>query len=295
MSPTAPPSGLGRLHGVHTALVTPFRKGEVDFDAFESLLERQLRAGVAGVVVAGTTGETPTLEDSEWEALVETTVRVCAGRIPVTAGTGSNATTHTVRRTERALKLGADAALVVLPYYNKPNLEGHQAHIAATAKVGLPLVLYHVPGRTGQRIAPEALAGLCAIPGVAALKEATGDVAYANHLLDRVSVPVLSGDDFTFLALGALGATGVISVLSNVAPRATVACWEDLSKGDLARARGLFFELLPLTDYLFATTSPLPCKALLAAAGFCANEARLPLLAISAPVPERLLALVERE
>jgi 4-hydroxy-tetrahydrodipicolinate synthase len=287
--------GFGRMAGVHTALVTPFWNGDVDLPAFERLLDRQLRAGVAGVVVAGTTGETPTLEENEWESLVATTVRICAGRVPVTAGTGTNATRSTVRRTEKAKMLGATAALVVLPYYNKPNLEGHKAHVEAAAAAGLPLVLYHVPGRTGQRVAPEALAELCAIPGVAALKEATGDLAYANHVLDRVSIPVLSGDDFTFLPLGALGACGVISVLSNIAPRSTVACWDALVRGDLPNARRRFFALLPVIDYLFAVTSPLPCKAMLAAAGLCQNEARLPLSPIHTPVPEPLLALLERD
>jgi 4-hydroxy-tetrahydrodipicolinate synthase len=286
---------MPQMQGVHTALVTPFLDGQLDLPAFKALCRRQVAAGVQGVVVAGTTGESPTLDASEWEALIEATLEVCAGRVLVTAGTGTNDTRSTIRRTTRAKELGVDAALVVQPYYNKPNGEGHRAHYEATAAVGLPVVAYHIPGRTGQRLAPDLLLAIASIPGVVALKEASGDLALANPLLAAARVPLLSGDDPTFLPFCALGGSGVISVLSNVAPRATVAIWQALGRGDLQAAREQHFRLLPLMDWLFHTTNPLPCKAVLAAGGFCANEARLPLVPVRGPVPPSVLALLERD
>lgn len=283
------------LTGVHTAIVTPFSQGELDLPAFRVLCQRQVAAGVQGIVVAGTTGESPTLDESEWETLITATLEECAGRLCVTAGTGTNSTRSTIRRTRRARELGVDACLVVQPYYNKPSPEGHRAHFEAAVAVGLPVVVYHIPGRTGQRLNPEFVAELAAIPGVAAIKEATGDVGWSNHLLDRVRIPVLSGDDHTFMPLCALGGSGVISVLSNIAPRATEAIWQAVKAGDLETARREHFRLLPLTDWLFHTTNPVPCKAVLAAGGLCQNELRLPLVPVTTSVPERVLALLEVE
>lgn len=294
------PAPTPHFGGVFTALATPFRvpagpgaEPEPDYEAFTALCERQIAASVAGLVPCGTTGETPTLAIEEWRELIRIARSCAGGERPVVAGCGTNHTAGTVARVREAKKLGADAALVVLPYYNKPTPRGLRSHVEACAAVGLPLVVYHVPGRTGQRVAPSVLADLCAVPGVVAVKEATGDIGYANDLLARVDLPVLSGDDATFFPLCALGGAGVISVVSNVAPRATVALHDAVARGDLAGAQARHFRLLPLMRWLFHTTSPLPCKALLAARGLARNQARLPLVALEDPIPPHILDLTE--
>jgi len=278
------------MRGVHTALITPFSNGEVDLDAYERLARRQLDAGVAGLVPCGTTGETPVLTPAEWADCISTAVKVAGDRAMVTAGVGTNATRSTLENCHAARELGADAGLLVLPYYNKPNPDGHVAHIAAAATAGLPLVVYHVPGRTGQRLPAAQLATLANLPGVIAVKEATGDVGYGGVLLARTKTPILSGDDFTFFPLMALGGTGVISVISNVLPAKTVALADAAARGDLDTARRLHFELLPVVTYLFHTSNPVPCKAIMAALGLCKNELRLPLAPINQPDHEDLLA-----
>jgi 4-hydroxy-tetrahydrodipicolinate synthase len=293
-----------RLEGVYTALVTPFHGERLDLDAFAALVSRQLVAGVDGLVPCGTTGETPTLRVEEQDELVAAAVDLAADAaelrgspVPVIAGAGSNCTADAVAAVERVARLGADAALVVFPYYNKPNRAGHLAHVRACAAVGLPLVLYHVPGRTGQRLGVDLLAELCALPGVVAIKEATGDVAFGIDLLERLDaqargggaeVSLLSGDDFTFAPLGAMGAQGVVSVLSNLAPSMTVQ-WDRAARaGDVAALRALMARLQPVVRYLFADSNPVPCKAALAQLGLCRNELRLP-LAPGAPAPDALL------
>ncbi len=274
-----------KLEGVLTALVTPFLDGAVDRETYRNLARRQVEAGVAGLVPCGTTGETPTLTEEEWADLVGIAVEAAGGRVPVVAGCGTNSTARTVATIGRARALGADAALVVFPYYNKPNPQGLRAHVEACARVGLPLVLYHVPGRTGQRLGLDQLAELANIPGVVALKEATGDVALGQHLLDRTDRSILSGDDFTFAALVAMGAHGVISVLSNVAPRMTVRWYEAARDGDVATLRELRARLLPVVRFLFQGPNPVPVKAAMASLGLCANEVRLPLAPAAGPEP----------
>lgn len=276
--------------GIHTALVTPFDEhGDVDLDAFERLANRQIDAGIAGLVPCGTTGETPTLSQAEWLACVQAAVRVAGRSVPVTAGVGTNDTRETVARVEAAAKAGADAGLLVFPYYNKPNPPGLLAHVRAALAPGLPLVLYHVPGRTGHRLPHEQVASLADLPGVIGVKEATGDIRYGADLISRTETPILSGDDFTFLGLLAVGGTGCISVVSNVAPASTVAVQAAFDRGDHATAAARFHELLPLITWLFADTSPVPCKALMAAMGLCRADLRLPLAATGAPVPAHLL------
>jgi 4-hydroxy-tetrahydrodipicolinate synthase len=280
-----------QLSGVYTALVTPFREGSVDLEAWRALVDRQLEAGVAGLVPCGTTGETPTLSQEEWSALVSIAVERSDARVPVIAGCGTNSTATTVDGVARARALGADAALVVFPYYNKPNPAGLRAHVEAAARVGLPLVLYHVPGRTGQRIGTELLAELCNIPGVVGLKEATGDLVLGEQLLQRTDRALLSGDDFTFAPFMVMGGAGVISVLSNVAPRMTVAWAAAAASGDLSTFRALQKRLMPLVHYLFAEVNPVPCKAAMAMMGLCENELRLPLAPGRAPAAELLQGL----
>lgn len=270
------------LHGVHTALVTPFTDGAIDIDTYRALCARQVDAGVAGLVPCGTTGETPTLDGDECAELISTAISVADGRVPVTAGCGTNSTAATVANIVRAKALGADAALVVFPYYNKPNPAGLRAHVEACCRVGLPIVLYHVPGRTGQRIDAGTLVDVCHIPGVVALKEATGDVELGQRLVN-LGVRVLSGDDFTFPALMSVGGSGVISVISNLAPQMTVALAAAAASGDRETLIEINQRLQPVVDFLFSDSNPVPCKAAMAEMGLCSNELRLPLAPGLAP------------
>jgi 4-hydroxy-tetrahydrodipicolinate synthase len=278
------------VQGIHTALVTPFTAdGALDLPAYERLCARQIDAGIHGLVACGTTGESPTLTDPEWTAVIEATRRIAAGRVPVTAGIGTNSTRTSVEKAVAAKELGADAGLLVFPYYNKPNPAGLRAHVRAVADVGLQLVLYHVPGRTGQTLPVALLAELAAFPGVVAVKEATGDLRYGGDLIARVTTPILSGDDFTFLPLLALGGTGCISVLSNVAPTQTVAIYERFRAGDVEEAALRMPKLWDRCGFLFSDTNPVPCKAALAELGLCGADPRLPLAPWSGPSPRAIL------
>lgn len=278
------------LKGVFTALVTPFDQDVLQLDTYRDLCERQLRNGISGLVPCGTTGETPTLSKEEWESCIRCAVEVAQkegtlqGRnFPVIAGCGTNATHSTVENIEQAKAFGADAALVVFPYYNKPNPDGLIAHVEAACSADLPIVLYHVPGRTGQRLSSKMLDQLCRVDGVVAIKEATGDVGLGQELLNALSdtdVDILSGDDFTYAALTAMGFSGVISVLSNPAPRLSVDWYDAADQGNVSTLRELRKTLLPLTAELFEDTNPLPCKALMSEMGLLKNEARLPLVAV---------------
>ncbi|MCB9673695.1 MAG: 4-hydroxy-tetrahydrodipicolinate synthase [Alphaproteobacteria bacterium] len=280
------------MHGIHTAVVTPFRSdGELDPSGLEHLIETQLAGGVHGIVICGTTGETPTLTQEEWETTVRAAVEIVHGRVPVTAGIGTNNTRTSVENARRARELGADAGLLVFPYYNKPNPSGHRAHVRAVGEAGLPLVLYHVPGRTGQRLSASLVAELAGFPGVIAVKEATGDLVFGGDVITATDTPILSGDDFTFLPLLSMGGAGCISVVSNVAPKTTVAVYDAFTKGDVSAARRLMHDLWPLVHYLFSDTNPVPCKAVLAAKGICGDTVRLPLAASDTTVSEDLVVL----
>lgn len=274
--------------GVHTALVTPWDGENLDTHAWRSLLVRQAEAGVDGVVVAGTTGESPTLSQDERAVMLTTALETVGSRLRVTMGVGTNVTRSSVANVVAAQGLGAHAGMLVLPYYNKPSPAGLRAHVAATAEPGLPLIVYHVPGRTGQRLSPELLGELCSIPGVVACKEATGDITFGQDLMRRCPAPILSGDDFTWLPLLSVGGAGVISVLSNVAPALTVQVWEAWQRRDTHLAAVLHARLYPVVQYLFSESSPGPCKALLAAMDLCRPDTRLPLVA-SPPPPADLV------
>lgn len=279
------------MHGVHTALVTPFdARGDVNLPAFERLCARQIDAGIHGLVPCGTTGESPVIATDEWSALVGTAIAVSAGRVPVTAGVGTNNTRTTVANCERAANKGVDYGLLVLPYYNRPNPNGLRAHLAEALKPGLRLVVYHVPGRTGQRLSPELLAELASQPGVAAVKEATGDLRYGADVIALTRTEVLSGDDFTFLPLMAMGGKGVISVVSNVDPAGTVAVYDHFAAGRLEEAKRAMYRIWKLTTFLFSDSSPAPCKAALAELSLCRPEPRLPLGPYLGPSCAQLLA-----
>lgn len=275
-----------RAEGVWTALATPFRDGRVDHRALGALVERQVAAGVAGLCPCGTTGESPTLEEDEHRAVVETVVAAAAERVPVVAGTGTNDTRHAVALTRQARAAGAVGALAVSPYYNRPTQEGLYRHFRAMADDGgLPLMLYHIPARTGGAIEVETVARLWRAGGVFALKEAQGHVDRVTRLREACAVPILAGDDALTLPFLSLGAVGVVSVTSNVVPDEVVALVRDALAGRRAEALARHERLAPLVRALFLETNPIPVKAALRRLGvFPSDELRLPLVPATAPV-----------
>lgn len=266
--------------GVLTALVTPFKDGAFDGDAFSALVERQLAAGVDGVVPVGTTGESATLSHSEHALVVERCIEIVAGRARVIAGCGGNDTARVVEMVRHAKTVGADGALVVTPYYNRPSQEGLYRHFAAVNEaVELPVLLYNVPSRTSVDLSNETVARLSGLPNVVGIKDATGDLARAS--LMRLMVPedfaLISGDDGSFLGYMAHGGVGVISVTSNVAPEGMVALHRTAESGDMKGALYWQDRLMRLHKGLFLDASPAPTKYALSKLGLCAEEVRLPL------------------
>lgn len=282
------------LSGCGTALVTPFKSsGCIDWDAFERLVERQIAAGIHFLVPLGTTGETPTLTDAEKVELLGRTVALARGRVPVVAGVGSNSTAHTLHTIDLLKDLGAQAFLVVVPYYNKPTQEGMFRHFTALADHSpLPLVLYNVPGRTGSNITAATTLRLAAHPNIVAMKEASGNYAQINELIGKApeDFTVLSGNDDETLSLMATGARGIISVASNVAPAQVSALAQALLDNQLPTARTLHHRLSPLFRHCFVESNPLPVKAALHALGLIDNVLRLPLC----PATEQTCALMEQ-
>src|SRR3954468_9269156 len=270
--------------GTFTALVTPFKNGEVDVEALEGLVEFKIRQGVNGLVPCGTTGESPALSEEEDRIVVETVVRVTNGRVPVVAGTGSNSTGMAIKYTKMAERVGADGSLQVAPYYNKPTQEGLFRHFAAIAEsTSLPLILYNIPGRTSVTISAETMGRLAEIPNIVGVKDSTlsmNMISDVKHLCGE-EFDILSGDDPMTLPLMALGGTGVISVASNVAPGAVSDMVAALLSGDFERGRELHYHLLPLFRALFVETNPIPVKAAASLLGLCSDELRLPLVPMS--------------
>lgn len=272
------------LHGSIPALVTPFRNGMVDEKAFAALVERQIAAGAHGLVPVGTTGESATLSFEEHERVIEVCIEAAARRAPVVAGAGGNATDEALRLMRHAKAAGADAVLVVTPYYNRPSQEGLYHHYKALAEgVDIPIVLYNVPGRTGVDMSPETVARIAALPNVVGLKDATGDMArVARHReLCGPDFVLLSGDDGSALGFNAHGGTGAISVTANVAPHDFAALQNACASGDYGRAQALNDRLAGLHKALFADASPAPTKYALSKLGLCTEEVRLPLVACS--------------
>jgi 4-hydroxy-tetrahydrodipicolinate synthase len=261
--------------------------GEVDYDGFRRLLTFQLAEGIDGIVPLGTTGESPTLEEAEEEKLIRIAVEEAGGRVPVIVGTGSNATNYAVKYTKRAKDLGADAALVVTPYYNKPNDEGLFRHFETVAREGgLPVVVYNIASRTGRNIPPALLEKLAAIPGIIGVKESSGDIGQMGDIIRGIAAPgkaagrpftVLSGDDAFTLPLLALGGDGVISVIANLVPARVAALVKACLGGNFEEGRRIHYELLPLIKAAFVETNPIPIKAALTWAGLPGGPARLPL------------------
>jgi 4-hydroxy-tetrahydrodipicolinate synthase len=283
------------LEGCYTALVTPFRNGEVDYPALRTLIEFQIASGIDGVVPVGTTGESPTLDFDEHRKVIEFTVETVRRRCRVIAGSGANSTAEAISLTRHAASVGADATLQVTPYYNKPTAEGLYRHFAAVAdQCGLPMVLYNVPGRTGREIPVNTIARLAAHPVVVAVKEAGGSVERVSAILDECDLAVLSGDDVLTLPMMAVGAVGVISVASNVIPREVGALVHAALDNRWADARQLQRQLYPFFRDLFVETNPIPVKAALAALGRIAEEYRLPLCEMSAANRQVLLTSMRR-
>ena len=282
------------FHGSIVALVTPFREDALDERAFQRLIAWHLEEGTQGFVPVGTTGESPTLSHPEHERVIELCVEAVGGRAPVIAGTGSNSTEEAISLTRHAKRAGADAALVVTPYYNKPTQEGLFQHYRAVAAVGLPVVLYNVPGRTGCDLLPETVARLCELPQVVALKEATGTVQRTQQVLARVGdrLTLLSGEDALNYPLYCVGARGCISVVSNVAPWLVSGCYDAVCAGEHDKARALHYRSLPLADALFLESNPIPTKAALAMLGRMSPELRLPLCPMTDSNQKKLRAVL---
>ncbi|HZI83481.1 MAG TPA: 4-hydroxy-tetrahydrodipicolinate synthase [Casimicrobiaceae bacterium] len=284
------------LKGSLVAIVTPMQDGgALDLPAFTRLIDRHVASGTAAIVAVGTTGESPTVNVEEHCLVIRTAVEHAAGRIPVIAGTGGNATTEAVELTAYAKKVGASACLSVVPYYNKPTQEGLYRHFRTIAeKVDLPLLLYNVPSRTVADLANDTVLRLAQVPGIVGIKDATSDIARGSELLRALSAAgktgfaVYSGDDINGLALMLMGGHGVISVTANVAPQLMSEMCAAALSGDLARARALNDRLLPLHRRLFLEANPIPVKWALAEMGLIKGELRLPLSSLAAQHHEAL-------
>ncbi len=264
--------------GTYTAIVTPFNQdGSIDFGCLRSLIAWQIASGVDGLVPVGTTGESPTLEWDEHLKVIEAAVEAVAGRVKVIAGTGANSTAEALLLTRSVLQMGVDGTLQVTPYYNKPNQEGLFRHFSAVADLGLPVVLYNVPGRSSREIAIETVARLAAHPTVVAIKEAGGSVERVSAIADACDLAILAGDDGLAVPMISVGAVGLISVASNVAPREVCDMVRAACDGDFRAARAAHRRLYPLFRDLFIDTNPIPVKAALALLGRCPECYRLPL------------------
>lgn len=277
--------------GAYTALVTPFTKdGRLDVPRLRDLVEFQIAEGIDGLVPVGTTGESPTLDYGEHVQVIEETVAAARGRVPVIAGTGSNSTQEAIELTRRAADAGVTATLQVTPYYNKPTQTGLIAHFSAIADVGLPVMLYNVPGRTVCEISVPTVEQLARHPNIVAIKEAGGSVERVVRIREACSIEVLSGDDALTLPMMEAGAIGVVSVASNVIPRAVRDLVHAANERRWAEARALHERWMPLFKDLFIETNPQPVKAALALMGRIEESLRLPLVPISPGTRERLTA-----
>ena len=281
----------GRMFaGCTVALATPFRDGEVDYVALRASVDWQVAEGTPVLSPVGTTGECPTLSHDEHERVIAVVVEQAAGRAKVLAGTGSNSTAEAVRLTKSAAEAGADGALVVSPYYNRPSQEGLYAHFAKIAEcTDLPQVLYNVPARTGRNVDPDTIERLSKIAPVVALKEASGSLDQVSDVLSRTNLTLLSGDDSLTLPMLAVGAEGVVSVVANIVPRDVRGLVDAFARGDLAGARSAHAKLFPLCrDLLGLAPNPVPIKAALAMLGRGNGELRLPLCPLDAKGREAL-------
>ncbi|MCG3179408.1 MAG: 4-hydroxy-tetrahydrodipicolinate synthase [Phycisphaerae bacterium] len=283
------------FRGTCTALVTPFdAAGNVDEAALRALVKRQIDLGIDGLVPVGTTGESPTLTHAEHDRVIEVVVEAAAGRVPVIAGAGSNSTAEALRLTRHAQEVGAAACLQVNPYYNKPSQEGLYRHFMAIADVGLPVVLYNIPGRTGVTLEPATIARLARHEKIVAVKEATGNLDFASQIVAETDLAVLSGDDSLTLPMAAVGGVGVISVISNLLPGRVKAMTAAFLGGDWEAARRLHLELFALFKAMFIETNPVPVKTAMELAGFCSAAVRLPLAPLADANRAKLEAMLRQ-
>lgn len=278
--------------GAFTALVTPFRNGKVDEERYREFIEWQITEGINGLVPCGTTGESATLTHQEHEEVIRICIDQAKKRVPVIAGAGSNNTAEAIRLTKFAKEAGADAALHITPYYNKPTQQGLFEHFKAIgAAVDLPIIAYNVPGRTSVNISPATTARMYKeIPNVVGIKEATGNMTHVSDIIELCDdgFSVLSGDDFTLLPLLMLGGTGVISVVSNILPKKMAELCAAFRAGDLKKARALHYEMMPISRACFVETNPAPVKTALAKMGRMGGEMRLPMVPLQ-PENEKVL------
>ena len=293
-----------KLQGAFTALVTPMKDtGEPDYEGFGRLIEFQIEHGIDGLVPLGTTGETPTLEDEEEEKLIKIAVEKAKGRVPLIVGAGSNDTKHMLRYVQRAKDLGADVAMVVTPYYNRPNDEGLLRHFETASGVGIPILVYNIASRTGRNIPVSLMEKIAQIPNIIGVKESSGDLAQIGDNIGLISAMrknsanpfyVISGDDGFALPLMALGGDGIISVISNLVPGRVKALAKACLAGDFEEGRKIHFELLPLMKAAFVETNPAPIKQAMNWAGLPAGPARLPLGKLDPRNEAPLRAAVEK-
>jgi len=286
------PTRAEKFAGLSVAIVTPFRDGKVDVARLGEQIDFQAAAGTTCICPVGTTGESPTLSHDEHERVIAASIEAAAGRLLVMPGTGSNSTAEAVRFTKFAAKAGADAALVVGPYYNRPTQQGIYEHFKALAEaVDIPICIYNIPARTGRNIEPETIIRLAELPGIAMVKEATGSMDQASQVLAATDLTVLSGDDSLTLPLLAIGGRGVISVVGNLVPTDMKALCDAFAKGDIAAAQALHRKLFGLCrDLLSLASNPIPIKAAMAMLGRDTGEVRLPLVPLEAPLATQLRA-----
>ncbi len=277
------------FEGAYTAIVTPFNaNGSVDYGKLRALIALQIEGGIDGIVPVGTTGESPTVDFEEHAKIIEVSIEACRGKIRVIAGTGANSTAEALELTRHAQKAGADGTLQVTPYYNKPNQEGLYRHFSAVADLGLPVVLYNVPGRSAREIDVATITRLAQHPKVVAVKEAAGSVDRVSHILRSCKITVLSGDDSLTLPMMAVGAGGVISVASNIAPKPVADLVHAAAAGRWDEARTLHLKYHRLFTDIFIDTNPIPIKAAMAMTGLIEETYRLPLCETSAANKKKL-------
>lgn len=276
--------------GLSVAVVTPFKDGQVDYARIKEHVEFQVAAGTTCLVPAGTTGESPTLTHEEHDRVIAAFIEAAAGRIKVMAGTGSNSTAEALRLTKAAAKNGADAALVVSPYYNKPTQEGFYQHYKALAEaVDIPICVYNIPGRSAKNIEPETIIRMAELPNITMVKEATGSMDQASQIVQHTDLTLLSGDDSLTLPLMAIGGRGVISVVGNVVPGDMIALVKAFDAGNIAEARKMHRKLFALCrDMLSLSTNPIPVKAAMKLLGRDTGELRLPMTPLTSDEEAKL-------
>ena len=288
------------FEGVFPALITPFLKTagkDLDVDGLRSNIAFLVDSGVHGLVPCGSTGESATLSFAEHEKVVEITLEEAKGKVPVLAGTGSNNTTEAIKLTKAAKNAGADGVLVISPYYNKPNRSGLIKHYHALADLDIPVIIYNVPGRTGQNLAPDLIGELAKHPGIAGIKEASGDINQISSIIELTrdeDFAVISGDDNMTLPIMSLGGTGVISVAANIFPVPMIAMYNAMKKGDWKAARDIHYHLSPLFKAMFIESNPIPIKKAVELKGMAAGPVRLPLDEASVSTVQKLKEVLAR-